>query len=151
MTPPADQRRAALTERLERLLRNQIAATVLHMHGIAEQLGRNATDLQCLHLLTLRGPCTAGQLAQWTHLTTGAVTAIVDRLEKAGYVLRERDPGDRRKVMIVPDTDRVEHDIMPYHSDTRKAMATIYERYTDDQLAVIVDFCEQLMVTFETS
>jgi len=81
MQSPEARRRADLTARLDHLVRNQVAATILQMHGIAERLGRNATDLQCLHLLTLRGPCPAGGLARWAHLTTGAVTAIVDRLE----------------------------------------------------------------------
>ncbi len=151
MTSPDGQRRADLTRRLDHLIRNQIAATVLHMHQIAGQLGRNATDLQCLHLLTLHGPCTAGELARQARLTTGAVTAIVDRLQNAGYVRREPDSGDRRKVIIVPDNDRVERDIMPYHAGAQKAMTALYDRYTSEQLAVIADFFEQLAAGYEAS
>jgi DNA-binding MarR family transcriptional regulator len=54
----------------------------------------------------LNGPATAGQLATWTGLTTGAITAMLDRLEKAGFVRREPHPDDRRKVVVVPNMDR---------------------------------------------
>lgn len=142
--------REELLNRLEHLLKNQIAVTVLHMHQVAERLGRNATDLQCLHLLTLEGPCTAGRLAELAHLTTGAITAVVDRLEKAGYVRREPDPHDRRKVVITPVTERVERDISPHHADAAQTTEGIYKRYSDEDLAVIVDFFEQLAAMYRS-
>ena len=66
----------------------------------ARKLGVNRTDLHCLNILESRTGLTAGELAVEAGLTSGAVTGVVDRLERAGYVRRAADPGDRRKVKI---------------------------------------------------
>ena len=66
----------------------------------AARVGIAVTDMQVIDLLDLTGPSTAGQLADLTGLTTGAITRILDRLEKAGLVRRERDPYDGRKVIV---------------------------------------------------
>lgn len=67
---------------------------------MADRLGLTRTDLVVLGLLGLRGPQTAGQLADATGLTTGAVTGVIDRLERAGYARRAPDQGDRRRVIV---------------------------------------------------
>ncbi|MGH2686105.1 MAG: MarR family winged helix-turn-helix transcriptional regulator [Actinomycetota bacterium] len=64
------------------------------------RLGVNRTDMQVLDLVDRQGPVTAGSIAEGTHLTTGAVTAVIDRLEKKGFVRRRSDKGDRRKVWV---------------------------------------------------
>lgn len=74
--------------------------TVLFHSAIAEQMGLNTTDQRALDLINQSGPMTAGELAEITGLTTGAVTGVIDRLEKAGFVQRAKDPHDRRKVVI---------------------------------------------------
>lgn len=63
-------------------------------------MGFHLTDMQCMNLLDLLGPVTPGKLAECTGLTTGGVTVMLDRLEKAGYVRRERNPDDRRSVLV---------------------------------------------------
>jgi len=68
----------------------------------ARLLGINTNDLHCLALITLRGPMTAGELAEAASLTPGAITTLVDRLEHAGYAHRRRDEVDRRRVLIEP-------------------------------------------------
>lgn len=68
----------------------------------ARLLGINTNDLHCLALITLRGPMTAGELAEAASLTPGAITTLVDRLEQAGYAQRHRDDVDRRRVLIEP-------------------------------------------------
>src|SRR5262245_34465869 len=143
--------RGALVARLGAVLREQVANTVLYTHQVAERLGRNATDLQCLHLLILHGPCTAGRLAQLTHLTTGAITAVVDRLEAAGYVRRERDPRDRRKVVVAPVPERVERDILPLYDAAARATNDMLERYSDEELATIIDFLERLAAWYDAA
>jgi DNA-binding MarR family transcriptional regulator len=148
---PDSPERGALVDKLTTVLREQIANTVLYTHQIAERLGRNATDLQCLHLLVLHGPCTAGRLAQLTHLTTGAITAVVDRLEGAGYVRRERDLRDRRKVVVAPVLERVERDILPLYDDAAKATNQLLDRYSDQELATIVDFLERLAAGYHAA
>ena len=66
----------------------------------ADRIGINATDLNCLNILSFSGQLTAGELARATGLTTASITGVVDRLEEAGFVRRERDPRDRRRVVI---------------------------------------------------
>ena len=75
-------------------------ATVMFHQAIADRLGLNVTDHKCLDLLLIKGPLTAGELAVMTGLTTGAITAVIDRLGGAGFVRREDDPPDRRRVIV---------------------------------------------------
>src|SRR5215813_713559 len=82
-------------------------ATILFHQAVADRLGLNLTDHKCVDLLLLHGPLTAGELASMTALTTGAITAALDRLGRAGFVRREADPGDRRRVVVRPVPGRV--------------------------------------------
>ncbi len=87
--------RRAFDDRLNRLTRDLSTETILLHQAIADRLGLNPTDHKCLSLLLDAGePITAGELAVRTGLTTGAITGIVDRLERARFVRRERDPND---------------------------------------------------------
>lgn len=86
------------------------------------------------------GAMTAGQLGKLTQLTTGAVTGVIDRLERAGYVRRESDPNDRRKVIIQPLQEPIEREIYPFFDSTSQAMAGLYSSYSEAELAVIADF-----------
>src|SRR5712672_4038437 len=93
-------------QELENALRRSSAQGVIFGQTVAGRLGISSSDLECLDFLNLEGRVTAGRLAEVTGLTTGAITGVVDRLEKAGLVRRERDDHDRRKVFIatVPET-----------------------------------------------
>ena len=77
----------------------------------ADRIGINATDLNCLNILSFSGHMTAGELARATGLTTASITGVVDRLEEAGYVTRERDPQDRRRVVVSLALDRAMRDV----------------------------------------
>ncbi len=66
----------------------------------ARRLGVNETDLHCLNIIENSGGLTAGELAEQAGLTTGAVTGVVDRLERAGFARRASDPEDRRRVKL---------------------------------------------------
>src|SRR5262245_19155826 len=76
------------------------AATIMFHQAIADRLGLNPTDHKCVDLLVTAGPMTAGELADATGLTTGAITGVIDRLEEAGFVRRADDPNDRRRVIL---------------------------------------------------
>ena len=78
---------------------NQNAADAMDA-AVAEWLGVNRTDVICLDILARLGTVPAGRLAEESRLTTGAVTAVLDRLERAGYVRRLADPSDRRRVLV---------------------------------------------------
>src|SRR5215218_7677617 len=83
-------------------------ATVLFHAAIADRLGVGTTDVKCYSILRQTGPITAGELAERTSLTTGAITGVVDRLERAELVRSERDPRERRRIVLelVHDAER---------------------------------------------
>ena len=131
--------RALLLEALDRELRTGGALSVLHSHLLADHIGMSSTDLECLDILDLHGPITAGRLAELTGLATGSVTALIDRMERVGWVRRAQDLRDRRRVIIhlVPEQVR---DVLPHFAPLARAMAALFARYSDDELALILDF-----------
>jgi DNA-binding MarR family transcriptional regulator len=106
----------------------------------ADRIGINATDLNCLNILSFSGPMTAGQLAQATGLTTASITGVIDRLEQAGYAERERDARDRRRVVVRLITGAVHRDVAPAFAPMLAAWHDIAKSYTDDELALIAGF-----------
>lgn len=146
----AGRTRSELTTVLERELREAGTLGVLHSQAIADRLGINPTDLECLGSLEQTGRMSAGRLAELTGLTTGAITGLLDRLEAAGYVRRERDPGDRRRVIVEPLRERLGREIAPLFAPMARAMAELYSGYSEKELAVLVDFatrCNEVMRT----
>jgi DNA-binding MarR family transcriptional regulator len=106
-TPESNQvestptQRDVVLERFATLGRQLSQATVLFHEQIAGHVGLSATDHKCLDLAVQADhPLTAGQIAELSGLSTGAVTGVIDRLERAGFVRRVRDPHDRRKVLV---------------------------------------------------
>src|SRR5262249_29821266 len=92
--------RHELITALNRAMRDASGQGVIYSQVVAERLGINSTDLECLDFVVMRGPLTAGELADATGLTTGAITGVIDRLERAGFAQRDRDKNDRRKVRV---------------------------------------------------
>ena len=132
-------RRSELLAGLALAGRQLSTATVMFHQAIADRLGLNVTDHKCLDLLLIKGPLTAGELAVMTGLTTGAITAVIDRLASAGFVRREDDPADRRRVIVqgIPRRCRdIERLFEPFGARFQELSA----RYTDDELLVILDF-----------
>src|SRR5690349_6043779 len=106
-------KRAQLMADLDLTMRKIGAQSMLLGQAVADRVGMNAGDLDCLDMLSWQGPLTAGQLSEMTGLTTGAITGVIDRLERAGYVRRESDPNDRRRVIIRPDPEPILRNIAP--------------------------------------
>lgn len=107
----------------------------------ATRSGMAVTDIQILDLLDLIGPSTAGQLADLTGLTTGAITRILDRLEKAGLVRRERDPNDGRRVIVSLAESKDEmHKVRPILDSVEKEWDEAASRYDEEQLAFLLEF-----------
>jgi len=118
-------------------------------HAIAARLGIGASDLECLTLARAAGTdgVTAGDLAAAATLTSGAITGVIDRLERAGLVRRDRDAHDRRKVIVRP-TPCVEETVPPLFEPLHRAMTAMWESYSDGQLELILDFllkCRDLL------
>jgi DNA-binding MarR family transcriptional regulator len=129
-------------EELEHAVRKSSALGVIFGQTVANRVGVSSSDLECLDFLNIEGRVTAGRLAELTGLTTGAITGVVDRMEKAGLVRRERDEEDRRKVYIaiVPEAlGRVGR----YYEPLQKAVTKDWEGYTDDELKLLVRFLTQ--------
>ncbi len=139
--------RAELLEGLVVAGRQLSTATIMFHQAIADRLGLNVTDHKCMDLLLMKGPLTAGELAGMTGLTTGAITAVIDRLERAGFARREDDPRDRRRVIVqvVPKRCR---DIERLFEPFAATFGELSARYKDEELGVILDFmsrsCEVL-------
>ena len=111
--------------------------------GTAEALGLNVTDLLCLDMIGGEESLTAGRLADLLQLTTGAVTGVLDRLERAGFVRRERDPGDRRRVLVRLSPDR-ERDLAGVLDPLAGALAEVTSRYSDAEARLALDFVSRL-------
>src|SRR5215469_148356 len=130
----------------EFLLAVRRAGSVLQLLGAAsaEKIGINVTDLNCLNILALGGHLTAGELAKQTGLTTASITGVLDRLEEAGFVRRERDPHDRRRVIVRLDAARGLRDVAPVFAPVIAAWQAVAARYTDEQLSLILEFQHEL-------
>jgi DNA-binding MarR family transcriptional regulator len=135
-----DQLIAALVQ----ALRRQSGETIMLHQGIADRLGLNTTDHKCLDIIVMSEPMTAGRLAELTGLTTGAVTGVIDRLEKAGYVKRAMDPNDRRRVIIQPLEEKAKQEIGPLFDSLAQATARLLSRYSDQELAFLLDFLTRI-------
>ena len=130
----------------EFLLAVRRAGSVLQLLGAAsaDKIGINVTDLNCLNILALSGQLTAGELARATGLTTASITGVLDRLEEAGFVHRERDAQDRRRVVVHLDATRGLRDVAPVFAPVVEAWRVAAAQYTDEQLALILGFQTQL-------
>jgi len=106
---------------------------------VADRAGISSADMDCIDFVNVEGRMTAGRLAELTGLTTGAITGVVDRLEKAGFVRRERDESDRRKVFIVPVPEKMMQMGRPYEL-VKRAMAKQCEAYTDAELKFLIRY-----------
>jgi DNA-binding transcriptional ArsR family regulator len=106
----------------------------------AERIGVNATDLNCLNLVALAGPITAGELARQTGLTTASITGVLDRLEEGGFVRRERDPKDRRRVNVKLNPGPALAEIGPTFGPLVMAWRGAAASYSDDELRLLVEF-----------
>ncbi|WP_030209787.1 MarR family winged helix-turn-helix transcriptional regulator [Streptomyces sp. NRRL S-87] len=118
-----------------------IATSMVGQQEFARKLGLGVTDLVCFAYVLEAGdtPVTAGDLAVRAHVTTGAVTGIINRLERGGYVTRQPDPADRRRVRVVAvpqAAERVRAIYEPYYV----RLADLFAQYSPDEVAVLADW-----------
>ena len=129
-------------QELENALRRSSAQGVIFGQTVANTVGISGSDLECLDFLNLEGRVTAGRLAEVTGLTTGAITGVVDRLEKAGLVRRERDPADRRKVFIAIVPENVAK-VGRFYEHMQRGMVKLQESYSDAELRLLLEFASK--------
>lgn len=142
-----DSKRAKLFEEVAQAGREESRLSVLFRHLIAQKAGSNITDQECMDFLMEMGKATPGDLARMTGLTTGAITSVIDRLERAGYVKRERDTKDRRKVFVRPIAGSTEKIDNIYSSFVEEVIECI-DKYSDSELELIRDHYQNMAKIF---
>ena len=136
MSSPNDLK---LVESLNREVRRFIAGAILFNLKVAAEVGLNGTDMQCLNLLELQGSATPGEMARWALLTTGGVTVVLDRLEKAGYVRRAPNPQDRRSSIVRPVAAKFRK-LHAHYRSKAEALMRVLSTYDENKLQLIMDF-----------
>lgn len=120
-------------------LRRFIAGVILFNQRVADRVGMNLTDMQCIHLLQLMGPLTPGKLAECTRLSTGGVTVVLDRLERAGLVRRERNHEDRRSVVVHLEPSTMAQ-IEEHYAGIEAQTAALFKAYPERELKTVLAF-----------
>jgi DNA-binding MarR family transcriptional regulator len=129
----------ALVENVSIAVRRMGAQSVVMSKIVADHFSLNQTDLEVLDLIQLRGEASAGELAAATGLSSGSVTALLDRLESAGYIERFGDPGDRRRVLVRIRPNAIKP-IVAMYGDIQTKMHALWSTFDPDQLRTILDF-----------
>lgn len=134
--------RRQLLDRLSLAIRSSQNVSEAFDEYVAAATGINRTDMRCLDILGQRGPLTAGQLAKAMHLSSGAITTLVDRLERAGYAQRRRDTEDRRRVLVELVPGKVEG-AFPYYEPLYHGTVGLLENHSDADIELMIDFLEK--------
>ena len=119
-------------------LGRQISDTTILMHeAIARKAGLTGTDHKYLSIILDKGIITAGELSNFTGLTTGAVTGVIDRLEKKKLIKREFDKTDRRKILIVPNLEKANKLFANSHLDLASQIENLLSGFTVKEIEAI--------------
>jgi DNA-binding MarR family transcriptional regulator len=119
----------------------QYAYSSLQLHEtIARKAGFSGTDHKYLGFFLQKGSLTAGELATLAGLTTGSVTGLIDRFEKKKLVKRMPDKSDRRKVIVVPDNEKIMALMKPLYQNFQKQTEDLLGSFTDRELDVIENY-----------
>jgi DNA-binding MarR family transcriptional regulator len=134
-----------------RKLSQQFAYTSIQMHeNIGRKIGLTGTDHKYLGFLLQKGTMTAGELAVITGLTTGAVTGLIDRFEAKKLVSREADKNDRRKIIIVPDNDKIAQLITPFYKDFQDNTDHLFNSFSSEELKTLEKYFLSAMEIMNT-
>lgn len=129
-----------------RKISQQYAYTSLQLHEtIARNAGFVGTDHKYLGFFLQKGSLTAGELAKLTGLTTGAVTGLIDRFEKKGLIKREFDKNDRRKVVIVPDNQKITTLLEPFYKEFQQQTENLIATFSEQEIEVIASYLSKSM------
>lgn len=123
--------------------------TIQFHHQVAESVGLSGADHKYLNVLLEHGEMTAGQMAELTDLTTGAITGVLDRLEKQGLVSREKDPTDRRKVIVKPNHGVSMQKLGPVFQSLSDKLLALNEKYSPAEREVIRSYMKETIQVME--
>ena len=132
----------AKVDQIQELTREFSTLTVIMHQSIAHAAGLAATDHKYIDLLLKHGPMTAGRLSELSGLSTGSVTGMIDRLERENLVKRERDPVDRRKVVVVLNREAAFQRIGPAFKDMMSDVKKMYDGFTAPERDTIQKYLE---------
>jgi DNA-binding MarR family transcriptional regulator len=139
--------RASAIADLMRAGRETSRLSMVFRYAIAERLGVTVSDLECLDYLADAGSATAGQIAEQTNLTTGAVTSMLRRLQQAGYVTAERDPADRRRIIVTLRPERAAELERPYERFAAEA-GRLVEGYSAEEVRLLVRHYDRMQAMY---
>jgi DNA-binding MarR family transcriptional regulator len=135
-----------IIEAINDRFREMSTETIMFHQAVADVLGLHITDHKCLDYIYRFGAMPAGRLADLTGLTTGAVTGIIDRLEKAGYVRRTNDPKDRRRTIVEPTRNRkLQRKLELIFIPLRERIHKLLSSYSDSELAFLLDSTTEIL------
>ena len=138
--------REGIIQTLVDRFREMSTETIMFHQAVADELGLYITDHKCMDIIHRFGAMPAGKLGEMTGLTTGAITGMIDRLEKAGYVRRANDPKDRRKTIVEPVRNKkLERKIEMIFTPLHEKMHEFLSSYSDAELSFLLDAMAKLI------
>ncbi|MDN5274874.1 MAG: putative transcriptional regulator, MarR family [Candidatus Saccharibacteria bacterium] len=141
-----------LVEELNQTIQRTSTLTVLHTNAIADKIGLSATEFESMDIISRNQPISAGRLATECGLTTGAITGIIDRLERAGLVRRVNDPKDRRRVLLDPIDDFEKNKkICELYRPMSEMFNALAQECTSEQLRFLIDIHNKMIDMTEKS
>jgi DNA-binding MarR family transcriptional regulator len=139
-----------LIEELSQTVQRSGTLTVLHTNAVASEVGLSATEFEAMDIIRQYHPMSAGKLSLYCGLTTGAITGIVDRLERAGFARRRIDPADRRRVLLEPcDNPQSHQQVAALYGPVSQAFASLVTECTVEQLQFLVDIHSKMNEAME--
>jgi DNA-binding MarR family transcriptional regulator len=135
----AIRRRQHSTAEIRDSLRELRIQLALLNYRVGSQLELKDVDLDCLDILDAHGPLSPTELARLAGLHPATMTGILDRLERGGWIVRERDPSDRRAVRVRAVHERYA-ELLRLYSGLSRSMNRLLAGYSDSELATIADF-----------
>lgn len=143
-----EQKKEDLKRKVIRGAREYGFGSILFRHVIGEMLGVNATDMECLGVILFRGIATPSELARYTGLSSGATTAMLDRLENSKLIARRPHPKDRRSTQIVLVKETAEK-LAPWFASLREVQDQIVSSYSEAELELLADFFTRSVTMWE--
>lgn len=142
-------RKQQLEQQVISAARDYGAATARFRNSVSSHLGVNITDIECLALLFFKGTSTPTSLGQHTGLSSGATTAMLDRLEHAQLIIRQPNPNDHRSCLVTTTPNALQI-VGPFFTAVRDAQARLLAHYSEDDLALVGDFLRNLTEVWES-
>ena len=144
----ADSTKTDLKKRVILAIREYGISTVLFRNLVGDRLGVNVTDMECLGLVFHKGLTTPSELARYTGLSSGATTAMLNRLENSGLIERQPNPNDRRGTMVVLAKAGTEK-VAPWFASARQMQNELISSYSEEELQLIMNFFEKFTSMWE--